>query len=140
MGEDQVRGHCLCGQVRYVADGEPKWCAHCHCADCRRAVASAFATFVGFERNKVHFVAGQPHYYESSPGVFRSSCPNCGTPISYESKQFPGELHLMIGTLEDPAAFTPQGEVMCREKLPWLRMQVDGESLQGFTAEEESQG
>lgn len=136
MSVDPIRGHCLCGHIRLEAMTPPKWCAHCHCADCRRAVASAFATFVGFDREQVRFVCGEPRFYESSPGVFRSSCPECGTPISYQSKQFPGELHIMIGVLDDPAAFIPQMEVMCKEKLPWLHMEVDGESLPGFSSQD----
>ena len=70
-GEDTRRGGCQCGQIRFEAEGAPIWVAHCHCADCRRATASALATYAGFHKDRVRFTAGQPADYHSSPGVTR---------------------------------------------------------------------
>ncbi len=48
-------GHCLCGRIRFVADGEPQWVAYCHCGFCRRHTASPVACFVNFALDRVHF-------------------------------------------------------------------------------------
>jgi hypothetical protein len=40
-------GGCLCGGVRFVATGDWRFCAHCHCAWCRRAHGAAFVTWFG---------------------------------------------------------------------------------------------
>ena len=42
----------------------------------------------------------------------------------------PGEIHLYLGTIDNPEAFVPQVEVFCKEKLPWLQLQVDGPSFE----------
>jgi hypothetical protein len=41
-------GGCLCGAVRYEAEGEPVFAGHCNCADCRKASGSGFIPSWGF--------------------------------------------------------------------------------------------
>ena len=81
------KGHCLCKSVRYVVDGEPVWCAHCHCTDCRRHTGSAVATFVCFDKGQFGLTAGEFGRIESSPGVYRCFCSTCGTPMAYEREE-----------------------------------------------------
>ena len=68
MSESILRGHCLCKSVQYVVSGEPRWCAHCHCGDCRRHTGGAVATFVGVDKNGLTLTAGEFGRIESSPG------------------------------------------------------------------------
>jgi hypothetical protein len=118
-------GGCLCGAVRFEAVGAPAWVAHCHCQSCRKSTGAPFAAFVGFLRSQVTFTGAAPATYASSPGVVRSFCGACGTPIAYEADRFPGEIHLYLCTLDTPAAFTPQAHVHVGEQLPWLHL-ADG--------------
>lgn len=53
-------------------------------------------------------------------GVTRSFCKECGTPVAYESNKIANEIHLYIGTLENPDKYQPQFHVFCKERLPWL--------------------
>ena len=124
-GEQTRRGGCQCGRVRFEARGRPNWVAHCHCADCRRATAAALATYAGFPRDKVRFPAGESASYQSSPGVTRRFCPDCGTPISYEGERWPEEIHLFVCTFEDPESFEPRGHVYVSEQLSWLHLGDD---------------
>ncbi|MBK6288984.1 MAG: GFA family protein [Gammaproteobacteria bacterium] len=48
-------GFCLCGQLRFRAEGDPRWVAHCHCASCRRHTASPVACFVNFRLEQLRF-------------------------------------------------------------------------------------
>lgn len=134
MANSILKGHCLCKTVRYAVDGAPAWCAHCHCADCRRHTGSVVATFVGVEKAQFTLTAGEFGRIESSPGVYRSFCATCGTPMAYESDKLPGEIHLYLGTLEHPEQMCPTLEVFCRERLPWLKLTVDGSSFDGLPA------
>ncbi len=136
MSESILRGHCLCKAVQYVVNGEPLWCAHCHCGDCRRHTGSAVATFVGVDKDGLALTAGEFGRIESSPGVYRSFCSRCGTPMAYETDELPGEIHLYLGTLERPDEIAPTLEVFCRERLPWLQLTVDGPSFEGLPDQE----
>ena len=113
-------GHCLCGDLAYEFDGAPNWVSYCHCDSCRRHTSSAVAAFVGLDVSRTRYTKGTPVRYVSSPGVTRSFCGRCGSPMSYEGKNFPGEVHFYIGTLSDPAALAPTVHVHVAEKLPWF--------------------
>jgi len=120
MSETTTRtGGCLCRAVRYRAEGKPLWVVHCHCVDCRRAAGAAFATWVGYRNSQVTFESeAKRQRYDSSPGVVRTFCAVCGTPISFEGDKFPGELHLMAGTLDEPSSVTPTHHVWTRRPCP----------------------
>ncbi len=126
MNDSIVRGHCHCGTVSYTLTSEPRWCCHCHCSDCRRSTGGAVATFVGFMRADLTLDSGEFAVYESSPGVRRSFCADCGTPMAYEADRYPGEIHFYLGTLEHPERYPAQLQVFCREQLPWFR--IDGDA------------
>ena len=101
-------GHCLCRQFTFETDGEPRWVAYCHCASCRRHTASP-----------VRF-SGERATYASSPGVTRSFCSTCGTPIGYETDKRPGEIDLYLNVFDHPEAFSPQRHVYYAEHIPWF--------------------
>lgn len=118
--EGAIRGGCRCGAVRYRADGEPLWASHCHCADCRRSSGAPVSTFVGARAGAFRFVKGTPGAHESSPGVVRKFCRDCGTPLTYEASAYPGEVHVMAGSLDVPEKIAPRRHVFVRERLPWF--------------------
>ena len=87
MASEPARGKCLCRSVQFEVSGEPMWVAHCHCHSCRRNTGSAVATFVGFRREQLSYTRGSRKIYESSPGVRRGFCEDCGTPLTYEADE-----------------------------------------------------
>ena len=116
------KGSCQCGAIRFQIEGEPKWVAHCHCSDCRRATGAAASTYVGSEREQTRFLAGTPRAYHSSKGVRRSFCGDCGSPIAYEGERWPSEIHFFVGLFERAEELVPQAHVFESEKLPWLHI------------------
>ncbi len=118
-------GGCLCGSVRYQALGDPEWVAHCHCGSCRRNTGAVLATFAGFTTSSFRYVTGTPARYHSSPGVTRIFCPGCGTPLTYETERSPDEVHINLGSLDDPQSFVPTLHVHAAEQLAWLRVDDD---------------
>lgn len=140
MIEIPYTGGCLCGDVRYVVDQPPVWVGHCHCQSCRRNTGSAVATFVGMPAPAFRVTRGALSSFESSPGVRRSFCPRCGTPLAYESERFPGELHLFLGTLDDPDRFRPQFHVHCAERIPWFEVRDALPRYPGSTVDTDSGG
>ena len=122
-------GRCRCGDIQYSISKAPNWCGHCHCVDCRRQTSSAVATFIGCDEGAFELTGGEFTVYESSPGVRRSFCGRCGTPLAYQAEFMPGEIHILVGTLDDPEMFPPQVEVFCEQRLSWLKLAVDGPSF-----------
>jgi hypothetical protein len=46
-------GGCVCGAVRYVADGDPERVTVCHCTWCQRRTGSAFGVEAVFKMEAV---------------------------------------------------------------------------------------
>ncbi|MCB2114827.1 MAG: GNAT family N-acetyltransferase [Rhodobacteraceae bacterium] len=122
---DGGTGRCLCGAVRYAFSTPPNWQVHCHCESCRRATASAFTSFLGVPLASFHWTNAAPATYASSPGVTRSFCPACGTPMAYQTTDRAHEIDLYAATLDRPEAYRATAHVHYDEHLPWLHL-ADG--------------
>src|SRR5262249_22580964 len=117
---DVIRsGGCRCGAVRYAAAGKPKWVAHCHCSDCRKQTGAGYATWLGYLTPAVERAEGAPKQYASSPGVERGFCSTCGTPLCFAGARWPGEIHTLAGTLDDPASIAPRAHTYVCDQVPW---------------------
>jgi hypothetical protein len=114
-----MKGQCLCGQVSWVADGEPTGVNHCHCSMCRRWTGAAFATLVWFERKDVRWTGVQAKLYRSSPIAWRSHCDNCGTPIHLDYDQRT-DLAFAVGTVDNPNSVRPHHHYGIEGKLDWV--------------------
>jgi hypothetical protein len=77
-------------------------------------------TYAGFAAERFAVVAGAPERFPSSPGVTRTFCPRCGSPLTYEGARWPGEVHVLIGTMDRPQDFVPERDAFSEERLPWV--------------------
>lgn len=125
MGQSPQIATCACGEVVFECSSTPLFVAHCHCQSCRAVTGSAFATFAGFGANEVSLSQGAPVFRESSPGVQRSFCGTCGTPMSYESEKFQGQIHFYLGCLSDSSSLMPQGHIHYSERVGWIDFNDD---------------
>lgn len=119
--EHRVTGRCLCGDVRFEYWGEPTIVLHCHCESCRRHTSSPVSTFVCLPKARFRYTQGHPVVYASSPGVRRTHCGRCGSPIAYESDRHE-QIDLYVGTLDEPGLVEPACHVHAAEQLPWFEM------------------
>ena len=115
-----VRGHCLCGDVRWETDGAQNWAGYCHCESCRRNCAAPVTAFFGVPNGHWRWIGALPAVYPSSPGVERLFCPRCGTPVAYRTEELPDETHFYAAGLDDPRAYRPEIHYHADEALPWL--------------------
>jgi hypothetical protein len=116
---EATKGRCLCGDVRFEYSGAPIEALHCHCESCRRHTSSPFSTFVVVNKASFRYSQGTPVAYASSPGVERTHCGRCGSPIAYENSD---EFALYACTLEDPAQVMPAFHSWTAEQMPWLEI------------------
>lgn len=106
----QYTGQCLCGAIRYVADGEPAFSGNCHCKDCQRASGSAFVPAMLFHAKDVA-VSGEARYFASTADSghvhHRGFCPECGAQLFARFSHLPGMLGIKAGTLDESARYVP---------------------------------
>jgi hypothetical protein len=132
--ELRMTGGCMCGAVRYETTGEPFLINHCHCRSCRKHNGAAVVTLVGFAADQVRFSGDERKIYQSSPGVGRAFCRNCGTPLTWEG---PGndskpifEMH--ISTFDDPNGLQPTAHAFDSERISWFDVADNLPRFKGF--------
>ncbi len=136
MGKDAfpMTGGCMCGGVRYETTGEVFRVIHCHCQSCRRHTGAPAATLAVFKAEQVAFSGDDRKFYRSSPGVGRAFCPECGTPLTWETGL--GDLGpvcaLHISTFDDPDALTPSAHSFYPERIPWFDIADNLPRYEGF--------
>ncbi len=118
-----AEGGCLCGTVRIRAEGEPLTVPYCHCSDCRRWSGAPVSLFVGYPAERVELVRGEPRAYESSPGVTRSFCGECGASLFYEDERLSGDIYVAIGVFDEPERFRPEAHSWTSQRLSWLEIE-----------------
>lgn len=120
----QRSGHCLCGATTFAHDTDAVlWQAICHCESCRRATGAPMAGWFGVRDDGWSWTGQTPGTYASSPGVTRSFCTTCGSPLAFASTRWPDETHFLAAALDDPTTYTPTAHVYCDEALPWAEGQ-----------------
>ena len=118
-------GGCSCGAVRYRLTSEPLFTHCCHCLNCQRQTGSAFVINLLIEADCVELLAGAPQAVDvprddsTAQRIFR--CPTCQVAVFSEYGR-PEVRFVRAGTLDEPAAATPNVHIYTRSKLPWITL------------------
>lgn len=122
--QGSVDGACLCGAVRFRVRLPSKWCAHCHCAMCRKAHGAGYVTWVGFENDRFAFLEGEERlrWHRSSPPAQRGFCGECGSSMLFRSERWPGEIHVALGVLDGPVDRRPEAHVFHATRVDWMAL------------------
>jgi hypothetical protein len=116
------RGGCLCGAVRYEADGEPATSGHCYCSDCRKSSGSGFIPLMVFPARAVRFSGRTTQFISRSARggeAVRNFCPLCGG-LVFGGIVGRDESHtIYAGSLDDPSIFEPKIAIFNRERPTW---------------------
>jgi hypothetical protein len=119
-----LEGGCSCGAVRYRLASAPMFVHCCHCRDCQRQTGSAFVINALIETDRIRLLSGNP----APVGVPTDSgrphdihrCPACQTAMWSDYGGRPALRFVRTGTLDDPAALSPDVHIFTRSKLPWV--------------------
>jgi hypothetical protein len=117
-----ITGGCLCGALRYEADGDPLYMGHCYCADCQKASGSAFVPFMGFPASALRI--NGPSRPFVSPAVTggvatRNSCPNCNSLVFGGVVGESDSFTVYAGSLDDKSHFRPTIAIFARNRPQW---------------------
>jgi len=108
-----MTGQCLCGAVKFTAEGVPHDVAACHCNMCRRW---AGGPFFAVEAEAVRFYGKEDlGRYRSSNWAERGFCKACGSNLFY--RVIDTDQYLMApGTFDDQSGFRMAMQVFIDEK------------------------
>ena len=121
-------GGCACGTVRYRLTSEPLFIHCCHCLNCQRQTGSAFVINLLLETDRIDVLTGEPQPVDAprddggAQRIFR--CPSCQVAV-FSEYGWPELRFVRGGTLDEPAAATPDVHIFTRSKLPWVELPND---------------
>lgn len=117
-------GGCLCGAVRWRAEGDAVVSSYCHCEMCRRASGAIVVAWATFESARVSFPRGEPVWRRSSDFAKRAFCAQCGSALAWRRD---GEdlIDLTIGSCDRPETLPAAEHIWTGDAIPWLRIADD---------------
>lgn len=103
----KFEGGCYCTSLRYVADGEPRLRAQCHCRECQYFSGGGPNYYMLLPPDGFRYAVGTPATFTRNDlpqPVTREFCGACGTHIATRRLDMPWVI-LKVGTLDEPAQF-----------------------------------
>ena len=123
-------GGCQCGQVKYEIACDELVAYACHCNECQKQTASAFALSVPVKLDELH-ITGELKSYERSAhsGAITKClfCPGCGTRIYHQSSGSRSLVTLKGGTLDDGSELIPKAHLWTARKHNWVSLPAGAE-------------
>jgi hypothetical protein len=113
-------GGCLCGAVRFKAEGEPINVRVCHCRKCQKAMGSPFFARALFDQNAL-LIEGSTASYPSSERTDRVFCKACGTRL-FAWRRDGTAAGVALATFDDRNAFVPTEHIWVAEKMNWVKL------------------
>ena len=126
-------GGCQCGAVRYTLTARQITAYACHCLECQKQSASAFAISVPV-RARDFTVSGPLSAYErATDSDSRTNCwfcSVCGTRIYHQSARSTDVITLKGGTLDDAAKLAPVAHLWVSRRHAWIGLAADAQSFE----------
>ena len=123
-----LTGGCLCGHIRFEAEGEPGKPHTCSCRMCQRHTGSLTVSWVEFPKDKVTWTGpgGAPATFRSSAMSSRAFCPKCGSSLGAIDDA--PVVALVTGVFDKPAlvALKPVAHSFKGQRPRWWHVDVDG--------------
>ena len=113
-------GGCLCGAVRFKAEGEPLNVRICHCRNCQKAMGSPYFARALFPQAALT-VDGATSRYPTSPRLERVFCTTCGTRL-FAWRTDGTVAGVALAGFDDRNAFAPTEHIWLSAKMDWVRI------------------
>lgn len=131
-----ITGGCYCGEVRYSADGAPRFKGQCNCRECQYITGGAENLFMIMPADGFRYDKGAPKTFTRTDlegAVTREFCPTCGTHLTTRVARDPSMVILKVGTLDDPAQYGgPQAVLWMKDRQPFHIIPEGVTTFEGF--------
>lgn len=118
--------HCVCGQLRVTATGDPARVNLCSCQECQRRSGSAFQLGALFDDGQIKTIEGEAKSYtrtgDSGHTMTLHFCPTCGVSVYFHAEVRPGMTGIHAGCFADPDFPAPDMSLWTRSRHHWLTL------------------
>jgi hypothetical protein len=135
----KVQGGCYCGRIAYQIQLPVKWCAHCHCSQCRHTQGAPVVTWFGVEKINFEYLKGEQDvaWFDSSDKAQRGHCIHCGTPLFFLGEKWADEVHITRESTQQDILQKPQVHVFYDRHVDYVHLKDNLDKYggpDGFTA------
>lgn len=131
---DKHLGACLCGAIKFEADGTFDHFYLCHCMHCQKDSGSAHTANIFSSSAKLAWLSGQDKlttYTVPETRHTKSFCSICGSAMPYTLGSM---LVVPAGALTTNVGIVPDAHIFVASKASWERNLSDTPSFDGFPA------
>ena len=137
--KNQLKGSCLCGQVKFHFPNPQMFQAFycCHCTQCQKATGSAHAANLFTGPENIEWTNGSEDWIQryTVPGrtITKAFCRTCGAAVPYVSES--GQVIVVpAGCLDGPAPLplTPDYHIFWAERAAWYDEGLHAPTVPGF--------
>ena len=123
-------GGCLCGNIRFTAQGEAQKPHTCSCKMCQRHSGSLPQSWVEFAKEHVTWdgPGGEPALWRSSDYSSRSFCPVCGSTLGAVDDEPVIALVLGVFDSNNRQGLKPEAHSYKSKRPKWWDVKIDGEA------------
>lgn len=121
-------GGCQCGAVRYTVATDQLIAYACHCLECQKQSASAFAISVPILARDLTVDGPLKAYERATDSGSRTNCwfcSVCGTRIYHQSARSADLVTLKGGTLDDATGLAPVAHLWVSRRHAWVGLADD---------------
>jgi len=126
MAVAEYEGGCLCGSIRFRAQGPAGWPHTCSCRMCQRHSGALTLAWAEFPRDRVEWTGpgGAPAVWRSSYRSSRAFCPSCGSTLG--AMDDAPVIALVIGSFDAPnrQALAPVGHSYVSSRPRWWHVVI----------------
>lgn len=110
---------CLCQAFRFTIGGELKAPRYCHCANCTKFAGTSPASWVIAKRSNITMTSSADMTKFDSGRGLRCFCPTCGSPLWFQSLDYPDIVAVPLGVIDDGDVPPPEMHIWVRSKPGW---------------------
>ena len=123
----ELKGQCLCGEVKYKLSEKPLFTQACHCKDCKVLTGSSYVINSSILKNTLIISNGElsvTKNLKAGSGKFLTIffCKKCGVYIYTDYESAIGRLNVRTQTLENSDAYPPQAHIFTKDKDEWVNL------------------
>jgi hypothetical protein len=129
-----ITGGCLCGAVRYEANGAPLTTRVCWCRLCQKLGAGSGTVNVAFLSENIRITGILTEYAsiaDSGNRLIRGFCPVCGTPVTSQAETRKHQMFVRAGTLDDPEIAQPEMTIWTSQAPSWACISTTVPAIEG---------
>lgn len=106
-------GQCLCGDVTFTVNAEPKGMSACHCSQCRKQSGHVWSS--AYVSREALTIKGPVTWFAATPQAKRGFCPRCGS-FLFWAMHDEQTMSFALGALDGPTGLTLEKHIFVGSK------------------------